>query len=53
MKAWQQGWPIEMIYSHAICCGCRLPLVAAIKNPPAASITRRKTYKFVQEHEIC
>ena len=52
MKASQQGWPIEMTYNPAF-FDCPLPLVSTNKNLPASAMLRRKTYKFVQEHEIC
>lgn len=52
MKAWQQGWPIEMTYNPAFSDGPLL-FVSANKNLPAAAMLRRKTYKFVQEPEIC
>ena len=52
MKAWQQGWPIEMTFNPAF-SDCPLFLVSANKNLSAAAMVRRKTYKFVQEPEIC
>lgn len=52
MKASQQGWPIEMTYNPAF-SDCPLLLVSANKNLPAAAMLQRKTYKFVQEPELC
>ena len=52
MKASQQGWPIEMTYNPAFSDGPLL-LVSANKNQPTVAMLRRKTYKSMQEPEIC